>query len=306
MLFIRNNLSFNRASLRIALPLLLSVSLNLWASEEPARLTIVPDSGLIVLDNDTLNLDSLTEIQIAPGGHILSFFPTHTAGRWVHRYLNYPFTVGSAGQKTIDLTARAIFRIRSDPQSADLSYRGRALGRTPGEYLFLLGTGDSVLVKLEGYQTKAIDLDRVFEHGADLFVSLETENLDRAASDLQTYSYISPIKKLFTPDLLFSLGAGAALLTNGIHFNNEADKFYDQYMHLLGTKAREKAFSKARRNDRISKASFIAGDVAIGVFGYLLISRFVLKTGKHDSPNQKTHRLSLVIEPRKSGFSLKF
>ena len=305
MLFTQNSSSPVRLT-GLTIFLLFSICVNLCASEESAWLTIIPDQGKIVLDSDTLELNAPTEIEISPGEHILKFFPYHTASYWAHRYLIYPFTIGSAGKRTIDLTRSDIFAIRTDPQSAELYFRGRFLGRTPGDFYFLLGTGDSVVVKREGYQDKAIFLDRLHDYGTELFYSLEPASVDEfVEDDLATYTYSSPLKKLLSPDLMTSLASGVALLAIGVHFNQQADEYYDQYQRLLGTNAREKAYSKSRRSDRISKATFIAGDLALGVFGYMLIRRFVFpaeKRGHGDNPP----RLSVKVLPHKAGIALKF
>ena len=306
MLFIRNNLTRLRQAGLILNLFLLSLCWSLRASEEPALLTLIPKPGLIVLDDDTLQIEGPTEIEISPGEHILRFFPLHTAGEWVHRYLVYPFTVGSSGHKMIDLSKNAIFRIRAEPQRAELYYRGHFLGRTPGDYFLLLGTGDSVVVSLAGYQRKAIYLDEVFEQGTDVFVTLEPEGPEILLDDLQTSEYISPLRQVLSADLLFCLGSGTALLASGVHFNRLADKHYDRYLRLLGTRAREKAYSKARKNDRLSKASFIAGDIAIAAFGYLLIRRFIFKSEKAPTSGKKSPRLSVITSPGKSGLALRF
>ena len=290
----------------LAVFLLFSFWLNLCASEEPARLTIIPDQGMIVLDSDTLELYAPAEIEISPGEHLLKFFPYHTAGHWAHRYLVYPFTIGSAGKRTIDLSRSDVFTISTDPQSADLYFRGRFLGRTPGNFFFLLGTGDSVVVKMRGYQDKALHLDRLHDYGTEVFYSMEPKSAeDFVEDDLAAYSYRSPLKKLIAPDLMASLGSGVALLVIGAHFNQQADKYYDQYLRLLGTSAREESYSKARRNDRISKATFIAGDFALGVFGYMLIRRFVFPAEKRDQ-QERPSRLSVKVLPHRAGMALKF
>jgi len=254
--------------------LLFAIRVNLCASEEPAWLTIIPDQGKIVLDSDTLELNAPTEIEISPGEHVLKFFPYHTAS--------------------------------SDPHSAKLYFRGRFLGRTPGDFYFLLGTGDSVVVRMEGYQDKALHLDRLHDYGTELFYSLEPVSGDEfVEDDLATYTYSSPLRKLISPDLMASLGSGAILLAIGAHFNQQADEYYDQYLRMLGTNAREEAYSKARRNDRISKATFIAGDLALGVFGYMLIRRFVFPAEKQ-AQGDKPSRLSVKVLPHKAGLALKF
>lgn len=286
--------------------LLFSIRVSLCAGEESAWLTIIPDQGKIVLDSDTLEMNDPTEIEISPGEHVLKYFPYHTANYWAHRYLIYPFTIGSAGKRTIDLSRSDIFTIRTDPQSAELYFRGRFLGKTPGDYYFLLGTGDSVVVKMQGYQDKALYLDRLYDYGTELFCSLEPKSADELLEDdLATYHYRSPLRKLISPDLIATLGSGVALLAVGTHFNKQSDKYYDQYLRLLGSRAREEAYSKARRNDRISRATFIGGDLALGVFGYIMIRRFVFpaeKRGQEDRPS----RLSVKVLPHKAGMALEF
>jgi len=293
-----------RASLIIFL--LFSFWVNLYASEDTAWLTIIPDQGRIVLDSDTLELSAPAEIEISPGEHLLKFFPYHTAGQWAHRYLVYPFTIGSAGKRTIDLARSDIFTIRTDPQSAELYFRGRFLGRTPGDFFFLLGTGDSVVVKMRGYQDKILHLDKLHDYGTDIFYSMEPASAEEfVEDDLAAYSYRYPLKKLISPDLMASLGSGVTLLAIGAHFNQQADKYYDQYLRLLGTRAREEAYSKARRNDRISKATFIAGDLALAVFGYMLIRRFVFPA-ENRGEEKRPHRLSVKVLPHRAGMALKF
>ena len=286
--------------------LLFAIRVNLCASEDPAWLTIIPDQGRIVLDSDTLELCAPTEIEISPGEHLLKFFPYHTAGHWAHRYLVYPFTIGSAGKRTIDLSRSDVFTISTDPQSAELYFRGRFLGKTPGDFYFLLGTGDSVVVKMRGYQDKTLHLDRLHDYSTEVFYSMEPASAEEfIEDDLTAYSYRSPLKKLIAPDLMASLGSGVTLLVIGAHFNRQADKYYDQYLRLLGTRAREDAYSKARRNDRISKVTFIAGDLALGVFGYMLIRRFVFPAEKRDQ-QERPSRLSVKVLPHRAGMALKF
>ena len=286
--------------------LLFTIRPTLRAGEESAWLTIIPDQGRIVLDSDTLQFSAPAEIEISAGEHVLRFFPYHTASNWAHRYLVYPFTIGSAGKRTIDLTRSDIFTIRTDPQSAKLYFRGRFLGRAPGDFLFLLGTGDSVVVTMEGYQDKTLHLDRLYDLGTELFCSLEQASADEfVEDDLTAYSYSNPLRKLVSPDLIASLGTGVALLAIGAHYNQQADRYYDQYLRLLGSRAREETYSKARRKDRISKATFIAGDLALGVFGYMLIRRFVFPAEK-GARKDKPSRLSVKVLPRRAGLALKF
>ena len=281
--------------------------LALYAEEEPGHLTIIPDSGVIILNNDTLPPGNPIRVEVPPGDQLLRFFPLHTAGRWAHRYLEYPFTLGSQGRRSIDLTGRSLFSIRTDPQSADLIYRDRFLGRTPGEYLLLTGVGDSVLVKMGGFQTKVIHLDRALEYGTVLYVTLEPDKseayIDQMSPDDE---YRSPIKALMSPDLLISLGTGIGLLSTGVHYNRLADKHYDRYLQLIGNEARENAYSKASKKDRISKITFIAGDVALGVFGYLIIRRYVLKSSEPKTSGKKQRRLSFQATPQEAGVSLEF
>jgi len=279
----------------------------LYAEEQPGYLTIIPDSGLIILNEDTLSPADPIRVEVPPGKQLLRFFPLHTAGRWAHRYLEYSFTLGSQGHRSIDLTKCSIFSFRTEPQSADLIYRDRFLGRSPGEYLLLTGVGDSVLVKITGFQTKVIHLDRVLEFGTDLFIALEPDESEAYVSKISPDGdYRSPFRAMLAPDLLVSLGSGIGLLVAGVHFNSEADRHYDSYLRLIGSSAREKAFSEARKNDRISKATIIAGDLAIGFFSYLIIRRYVLKSSKPETPEKKHRGLSFQIAPQKAGFSYKF
>ena len=305
MLFIRNKIVLQLAYL--SLFLIGPAWLPLYAEEQPGHLTIIPDSGLIILNNDTLPADTLIRVEVPPGEQLLRFFPLHTADRWAHRYIEYPFTLGSQGHRSIDLTRRSIFSFYTDPQSADLIYHDRFLGRTPGEYLFLTGVEDSVLVKMNGFQTKVIQLDQVFEHGTDLFITLEPDKTEAYIDQLSPdEEYRSPIRAILSPDLMLSLGTGVALLATGVYFNRPADKHYDRYLRLIGSKARENAYSQARRNDRISKTTFISGDLALGFFGYLLIRRYVFKSSGPKTLAQKHRGLSFQATPLNAGVSFEF
>ncbi len=304
MLFIRNKIV---QLAYLSLFLLGPARLPLYAEEQPGYLTIIPDSGLIILNNDTLPADSLIQVEVSPGEQLLRFFPLHTAGRWAHRYIEYPFTLGSQGHRSIDLTKCSIFSFYTDPQSAELIYHDRFLGRTPGEYLFLTGVGDSVLVKMNGFQTKVIQLDRLLEYGTDLFITLEPDKteayIDQISPDEE---YRSPVRAMLSADLMLSLGTGVALLVTGAYFNRQADKHYDRYLRLIGSKARENAYSKARRNDRVSKTTFIAGDLALGFFGYLIIRRYVFKSSGPKTPAKKNRGLSFQATPLKASVSFEF
>lgn len=247
------------------------------AADQPGRLTLVPDSGLILLDYDTLKVSGVTTLEIAPGDHVLSFFPSHPAGRWAHRYLEYPFSLGASGSRTIDLTACRVFSLRSEPQDARIDYRGRTLGRTPGDYLLLTGADDSLTFKLRGYQTSSLMIDRPGIEKDILFVSLNPSAIKEYENDVEQAIYISPLKQISEPRMLLSLGAGAALLSIGAIFNGRADDHYERYLRLAGSTSREKAYQDAILNDRISKAAFIAGNASIGLFGYFVIRKLVFK-----------------------------
>ncbi|MFH1070974.1 MAG: hypothetical protein V1794_15250 [Candidatus Glassbacteria bacterium] len=274
--------------------------------EETGKLKIIADPGVILVDDDSLECNGEAEVELEAGEHELRFFPYHTVDEWVHRYLVYPFTIGAAGQRTIDLTNRDIFTIRSDPQAAELLYRGRYLGLTPGDFLLLLGAGDSVVVKMDGYENKALQLDELHPAGAELFVSLERLIAQEVgpSDDLEAYQYRSPLRKLLSPDILLSLGSGAALLAVGAHFSQKADDYYDDYLGYLGTRAREDAYSKMRRFDRISKSTFLAGDAALGFFGYILVRRFIFPA--EGSKRREPSHLSMKFTGRRVALSYKF
>lgn len=300
------NESFARhCLLALAFFLYSPLSGSLYAEEEPAWLSLVSLQGVILLDDDTLEVKDSLSIKIAPGEHVLNFYPYHTAGIWLPRYLIYPFTIGSSGHRTIDLTQNVLITIRSEPEAALLNYRGRYLGRTPGEFLLLTGTDDSVMVRAPGFQAKTLHFDRLKESGNDFFVSLEPAIIDESQEEeQQLYQYRSPIRKLMTPELVLSLGAGITLVASGVHFNRLADQYYAKYLRLIGTHARENAYSKMRHNDRLSKMSIIAGDLSFGYFGYILIRRFVLSE-RHRKP-EEGGGLSFKFSPGKAGLALKF
>ena len=66
--------------------------------------------------------------------------PHDVSAEWFHRYLVYPFSVGSNGHRTIDLTRCETFTFSSTPQAAELRYRDRYLA---GQ-LHILGAADDV------------------------------------------------------------------------------------------------------------------------------------------------------------------
>ncbi|MEA2063342.1 MAG: hypothetical protein U9P14_06570 [Gemmatimonadota bacterium] len=312
MRFTRNRFFLHFLPMQAAavLTLLLAASpAPLSAGEPPAHLTILPDSGLIILDNDTLSaVSGPITMEIPPGKHTLRFFPLHTADSlWVHRYIDYPFTLGSQGRRTIDLGSRRVFSVRTEPPSAVLEHRGRFLGRTPGDYLFLTGAGDSLVVKMEGFHTRSIHLDRMLDYGTELFLTLERdESIDYRDQFGADDEYRSIFRELLSPDLMLSLGAGAGLITAGVLFNREADKYYERYLHYIGSDIRENAFSKARRNERLSRASLIAGDAALGLFGYLVLRRYLLKSSRPGVPGRKHPRLSFKASTAEAAFSYEF
>ncbi len=271
------------------------------AADQPGRLTIVPDSGLILLDYDTLKVSGVTTLEIAPGDHVLSFFPSHSAGRWAHRYLEYPFSLGASGSRAIDLTACRVFSLRSEPQDARIDYRGRTVGRTPGDYLLLTGADDSLTFKLRGYQTRSLMIDSGGIDKDILFVSLNPSTAEEYESDVEQAIYISPLKQISEPRMLLSLGAGAALLSIGVLYNGRADDHYERYLRLAGSAAQEKAYQDAVRNDRISKAAFIAGNASIGLLGYFVIRKLVLK-----NPGSSSNRSPLSLKSTSRGAELTY
>ncbi len=280
------------------------------AAEKPASLRIAARPGLLVLDSDTLDLTAGAplEIRLEPGEHVLRYFPYHTAGEWVHRYLVYPFNVGSDGHRTIDLTSSAVFTFRTDPQAAQLRYRGRDLGRTPGKFLLLGGVGDSVSISLPGYEPTVVKLDEVPARGSrEIFRSLDPRIAGIGDEEnLHAYRYQSPVRKLLVPDLMASFATGAALLALGAYFNKRADGHYDRYQRLLGPSAREREYSATKRNDRLSKVSFIVGDAALGVFGYLLVRRFIFPARKQENLAGGQQRRGVSMRVTTSGARLSF
>jgi hypothetical protein len=303
--------TLNRAAAILAL-LAAGLAGGAIAADPPAVLRILPTPGLVVIDADTLKAESgePIELEVEPGEHVLRFFPYHTAGEWIHRYLVYPFSVGSDGRRTFDLNNCQVFAFSSTPQSAELRYRGRYLGRTPGEFLLLAGESDSVLVTMPGYETEAFDLDRVASSGRlNVYVDLDPQ-IARTASEEEpvlAYHYQSPARKLLAPDLLISLTSGVAMLATGVYFNQKADEHYDKYQKLLGPRARESEYSQMKRNDRLSKASFIVGDTALGVFGYLLVRRIIFPAADPNAPaGQKKEGLSMTVTTSRAQLSYEF
>ncbi|MBW7996559.1 MAG: hypothetical protein FVQ81_08345 [Candidatus Glassbacteria bacterium] len=284
----------------------------LAAAEPPAVLRIIPVPGLLLVDGDTVDTapGPTVEIEIEPGEHVLRFFPYHTADQWYHRYLVYPFSVGSDGRREFDLTRTGVFTFRTDPQSAVLSYRGRFLGRTPGDFMLLLDEGDSVRVTLEGYEEEVLVIDRLHAAGnTDIFISLDPQiaSLSPEDDELRAYQHNSPIRKLVSPDLMISLSTGVALLAVGAYFNQKADEHYERYQKLLGPSAREQAYDDAKHNDRLSKASFIVGDAALGIFGYLLVRRFIFPSQEQKNAEGKQPKgLSMELTTRKAQLSYRF
>jgi hypothetical protein len=302
-------------SATVVLTALLVAAINCLAlaAEKPASLRIVTQPGLIVLDSDTLEAAAGAPllIEVEPGEHVLRYFPYHTAGEWVHRYLVYPFSAGSDGRRTIDLSNSAVFSFRTEPQAAELSYRGRYLGRTPGDFLLLTGVGDSVSISLPGYDQINVRLDEVHALGSlDIYHSLDPQiaGIGGVNAELQAYQYQSPLRKLLAPDLMTSFVTGAALLALGSYFNNKADDHYDRYKRLLGPTAREREYSAMKRNDKLSKTSFIVGDTALGVFGYLLVRRFILqRRGQENMGEEKLNNgLSMKVSTRSAQLSFRF
>ncbi len=301
-------------SATVALTALLLVAVvNCLAAEKDASLKIITQPGLIVLDSDTLEADGGAPLQldVEPGAHVLRYFPYHTAGEWVHRYLVYPFSVGSDGRRTIDLTSSAVFTFRTEPQAAKLSYRGRYLGRSPGDFLLLTGVGDSVSISLPGYEQIVVKLDEVHALGSlEVYHSLDPQiaGIGGEEEELQAYQYQSPVRKLLTPDLMTSFVTGAALLGLGSYFNQKADDHYKSYQRLLGPSAREAEYSAMKRNDRLSKVSFIVGDTALGVFGYLLVRRFIFPArGQEEMGDEKPRKgLSMKVSTRSAQLSFRF
>ncbi len=268
----------SRPGFWLCLGLCLAAAAALRAEDMPGRLTLVPDSGVILLDYDTLSVSGTTTLDIAPGEHLISFFPSYSDTRWAHRYLEYPFSLGAAGARTIDLTACRVFRLRTEPQDARIVYRGRTLGRTPGDYLLLAGQGDSLTFSLRGYQARSFRLDDLGSGNELVFAALQQSSGEEIESpDIETANVFSPLKQLAQPRMLISLGTGVALLATGAVYNRKADDSYERYLHLAGSVDREKAYQDALHNDRLSKAAFIAGNVSIGAFGYFVIRKLVIR-----------------------------
>ena len=303
----------NRAACSILAAFLFSgVICSAGAAESPALLKIIPSPGLVIVDDDTLDVggSAQREVELEAGEHVLRFFPYHTAGEWIHRYLVYPFSVGSDGRRTIDLTSCEVFTFDSSPQSAELRYRGRYLGRTPGEFLLLPGEDDSVTVLMQGYDTEVFNLDRISSLGnLDVFVSLDPQiaGMSHDDEDIMAYHYQSPARKLLAADLLLSLTSGVAMLAVGTYYNQKADDDYERYQRLLGPKAREKAYQDMKHNDRLSKASFLVGDTALGIFGYLLVRRIIFPSDDSKSPEKDIHKgLSMKVTTSRAQLSYEF
>jgi hypothetical protein len=266
-----------------------------------------------VVDSDTIEMDGSgnLELELEAGEHVLRFFPYHTAdAAWYHRYLIYPFSVGSDGRRTIDLTRCETFTFASTPQAAVLSYRDRYLGRTPGEYLLLTGEGDSVLMSMPGFESEVFDLDNIAASGnlnVHLVLDPQIAGLDLDDEKISAYEYHTPARKLLAPDLMISLTSGVAMLALGSYFNQKADDHYDRYQKLLGPSAREKAYSDMKRNDRLSKLSFVAGDAALGVFGYLLVKKIIFPAKGESGPERDEREgLSMSMSTTRAQFSFKF
>ena len=263
-----------------------------------SELILKADSGRVIVDRDTLvlKMESKT-VKVVPGEHRLRFYPLHSAtGVWENRYIDYWIDVDAGSSTRIDLSRRKSLRIETSPDNAKIVYRGKTLGWTPGNYLFLDGRNDKIVLTIDGYRPRTVDIDSQADGQLLEFQLQSFEEISHSGA-VTPLPKNNPFSGVFSsPSLVLSLGSGVGLLAAGAYFNNRADNRYDRYLRLLNPVEREKAFKDARRNDRLSQASFITGNVSLAFFGYLLLKKYVFND-KDDS----FIATESGIEHRKSG-----
>lgn len=248
------------------------------------QLVLKADSGLVIVDRDTLVLRMETRnIEVPPGEHRLRYYPLHRAtGTWENRYIDYLIDIDAGSSTRIDLGRRKSLRLETSPSGAEIIYRGKALGWTPGDYLFLDGRKDKIVLALEGYRPVTVDIDGQ-DDGKLLEFNLQPFGEANSPGQVVPLPKKKPFSGVFSsPALVLSLGTGVGMLAAGAYFNNRADDHYDRYLRILNPVEREKAFKDARRDDRLSQASFITGNVSLAFFGYLLLNKYVFNN-KDDS-----------------------
>lgn len=92
-----------------------------------------------------------------------------------------------------------------------------------------------------------------------------------------------------------SLLGGAGLVGVSFHFANRADRAYDEYLITTDLERIEVLYDRAVRNDHISHASLLTGEVLVATGLYL---RFIRRPS--------AARVSLTLEPSRCALSYRF
>jgi outer membrane protein assembly factor BamB len=229
----------------------------------PAR----PDSGWIsvssqppgrtaTLDGRVVGATPLDSLRVPAGWHRVALRPEDPRIAWPPVAEEWVRVAPGEVQHVRLVPGREVL-LETSPRGAMVALEDRVLGTTPLRLTFQPGL--RLDLRARGYRDTVVTLPAEARTRLHVLLRPEGGRVSASGEAGQGSGWTRSFLRWGAP--LLTLAAGAA----AVYFRQEANDAYDAYLHTGQREAMERHLEEARRWDRWSVASWLAGEVFFGV-----------------------------------------
>ena len=212
----------------------------------------------VFIDNTMVGTTPLHNINIVPGGHILTFVHSNV-NNWLVPALTETISVNANEHVKRAVSFPVVYHITSDPYGAEVRYNDSLIGRTP--FMFSAPTGKGVVVlSKEGYEN--IELPLTSDGG--VLHAVLVSKIGKAPPVLVNGEQMKSMTPVY-------LSSGAAIISGTVaaYFKIKADGYYNDYRNT----GDEEALRRVRKFDSISGVALVTSEISLLKLSYFLLSR---------------------------------
>ena len=221
----------------------------------------------VTLDGERAGVCPLDSIPVSPGSHTVRGWPADDR-RFTATPLTRRVEILAGALTIVDFSVMRRVRIETEPYGAMISRGGAPLGSTP---LTLSVSPDDpqCLIELEGFQPMAVTAESLIEGPSPLRLTLEPMPGVSRTAVLSRRGPSQPERSHFATYLAGTVCAGA--IAAALFLSEAADAEYEEYLITGDLGEMERHFDRAERLDSWAAASWVVGEVALGILAYQIL-----------------------------------
>lgn len=221
----------------------------------------------VTLDGEPAGVCPLDSVPVSPGSHTVQAWPADDR-RFTATPLTRRVEVLTGALTVVDFSVIRRVRIESEPYGAMISREGVPLGSTP---LTLSVSPDDpqCLIEMEGFQSVTVTAESLIEGPSPLRLTLEPIPGVSRTAVLSRRGPSEPERSHLTAYLAGTICAGA--ITAALFLSEAADAEYEEYLITGDLSEMERHFDRAERLDSWAAASWVVGEVALGILAYEIL-----------------------------------